>query len=114
MKVLVCGGRNYTNKQKVFDTLDRIHNINKINCIIHGKARGADKLGEEWAKEKGISIKSFPADWKTLGKIAGAIRNEKMANENPDICVAFKGGSGTKDMKEKCEKKGIKIISIND
>lgn len=47
--------------------------------IISGNARGVDTIGEEIAKEEGIDLTIFPANWKKYGKAAGYKRNEKMA-----------------------------------
>ena len=62
-------------------------------------ARGADTLGEQYAKERGIPIRYFPADWQTLGKSAGYQRNVQMA-QYADALVAFWDGrsKGTKHM----------------
>lgn len=50
MRVLVCGGRNYNDRKRVFSTLDRIG----ITHLIQGGARGADALAKDWAKLRGI------------------------------------------------------------
>lgn len=62
-------------------------------------ARGADSLGEQYAKERGIPVRYFPADWQTLGKSAGYQRNVQMA-AYADALVAFWDGQskGTKHM----------------
>jgi hypothetical protein len=60
----------------------------EVTEIVSGKARGADTLGEQYAKEKGIPVKEFPADWNKYGKAAGPIRNEEMARY-ADWLIAF-------------------------
>jgi hypothetical protein len=42
---------------------------------IVGKAKGADTLGEQYAKANGFAVKEFPADW-NKGKSAGYERNK--------------------------------------
>lgn len=105
LKVLVCGGREYTNRDKVFDVLDKIHNKYTIERIIHGDAEGADTLAREWAVENEIIREEYPAKWKTfkkegrLVKSAGPIRNQEMFNKSsPDLVVAFPGARGTQGM----------------
>ena len=49
-KVLVCGGRNYGDRETVQRTLDRIRPAE----IIHGAARGAGTLAGEYALERDI------------------------------------------------------------
>ena len=54
-------------------------------------------LGEQYAKEHGIPLVLFPADWDRYGKRAGYIRNDKMAryaSEKDGILIAFPVGEG--------------------
>jgi hypothetical protein len=69
----------------------------KIDKIISGGARGADKLSEKYAKENNIEIEIFPADWNKYGKAAGFKRNYDII-DNCDVVIAFWNGesSGTK------------------
>lgn len=104
--VLVCGGRDYSDRERVFRVLDRVAQRVEISAIRHGAARGADALAGEWARARGIPEQPFPADWRTHGKRAGPLRNAAMLAEQgagtPDrvvVCgVAFPGGGGTADM----------------
>lgn len=97
--MLVCGGRDYTNRERIYAELDRLHALRPIGVLIHGCARGADAIAAKWAFEHGISVNPFPADWSTHGKKAGPMRNEKMLAEGkPDVVFAFPGGKGTSDM----------------
>ena len=57
--------------------------------LIHGGARGADKLAGAVAEEAGWEVVEFPADWDRWGKRAGYIRNAEMVNQFPDFCLAF-------------------------
>jgi len=100
MKVLVCGGRDYTDLPKLCDVLDDMHAKSQITLIIHGAARGANKLASYWAKSRGVEQRAFPADWQKHGKAAGPIRNLQMLEEGqPDLCIAFPtGGPGTRNM----------------
>ncbi len=99
MRLLVCGGRDFVNREFVFAALDRAHAMRPVAVLIHGAARGADTIGAEWAKARGIQALAFPADWNRDGKAAGPIRNKRMLDEGkPDCVVAFPGGSGTAHM----------------
>lgn len=73
-------------------------------------AQGADRLGERYGKERGYSIRYFPADWDGKGRSAGFIRNEEMA-KNADALVAFWDGQsrGTKHMIETAKKHKLDI-----
>jgi hypothetical protein len=114
MRVLVCGGRFYTDRRTVFRTLDQMHADGaQISCIIEGEAKGADLLGAAWASSRGVALAPFPADWDRYGLGAGPIRNKQMLIEGkPDIVVCFPGGSGTADMKKQALKAGVKVIEV--
>jgi hypothetical protein len=59
MKVIVAGSRGFRDYELVCKTLDDM----KISTIISRCARGADKLGERYAHERGIPLEQFPARW---------------------------------------------------
>ena len=100
MKVLVCGGRDYQDRDHVFLQMDRLHVLYHFTEVIHGGASGADNLADEWAVSRGIHQSVFKADWKEYGNAAGPIRNQEMLMMgHPDMVVAFPGGKGTQNMK---------------
>lgn len=112
MKALVCGGRNYSDANRVFVELDRIHAERPIDLVIHGGASGADLLGWSWAIAKNIPAREYPADWVKHPKVGGFIRNQQMADAKPDVCIAFPGGNGTADMVARARKAGIELIEF--
>ena len=80
MKLIIAGTRTFTNYQKLKQICDHfLQDQNNIE-IVSGACRGADKLGEQYAKERNIKITRFPANWNKYGKAAGPKRNEQMAN----------------------------------
>src|SRR3569833_724971 len=96
MKVLVCGGRRYTDQTFAFAVLDRVHVKRPITLIIEGGATGADRFAREWAIARGVRYQTFEANWQRYGNRAGPVRNHTMLREGkPDFVVAFAGGSGT-------------------
>lgn len=112
MKVLVCGGRDFNDRELLFKTLDRLHRANPITLVIHGGARGADALGDQWADAEFVECKAFQADWDTHGKAAGPIRNSQMLQEKPDLVVACPGGPGTADMVRKARAAGVAVLEV--
>jgi hypothetical protein len=68
--------------------------------IIAGGASGADTSAIDWAKARGATYQEYPAEWEKYGpNYAGFIRNQEMLDkELPDLCIAFPGYRGTKDM----------------
>jgi len=78
MRILVCGGRDFTDWKAAFRALDAAHAKRPITCIIHGDARGADRSGKAWAIMNEIDHVPFPAAWDKHGNRAGPIRNQQM------------------------------------
>lgn len=112
MRLLVCGSRTFAFRRAVFETLDNVHKLRPITCIIEGGATGADALAGLWAKENHIELIEVPADWKTHGKAAGPIRNKEMLRLNPDKVFAFvdkplKESRGTAHMVSIATKEGV-------
>lgn len=92
MKVIIAGGRDFTDYEKLSTFCDKVlANTSEVE-IVSGVARGADILGEIYAEERGYPVKQFPADWNTHGKSAGHKRNAQMA-DYADALVAFWDGS---------------------
>ncbi len=111
MRVLVCGGRGFTDLGAVFTGLWRIHDKKPISLVIEGGAKGADRSAHDWAEHVGVPTIRFRADWKRLGPAAGPIRNQRMLDEGkPDLVVAFPGGKGTANMKELAKKAGVEVV----
>lgn len=114
MRILVCGGRDFTDRNLVYQTLHDYMLEDNIT-IIHGAASGADSLANIWAKAFNHKIESYPADWDKYGKRAGYIRNVQMLNEGkPDLVIAFPGGKGTQMMINLAEAANVPVIRIND
>lgn len=103
MRLLVCGGRHYHNRDRVFATLDRIHEKKTITAIIEGAATGADALAAEWAMNHDIN----------LAECYGGGATEFMASLVPDGAVAFGGGTGTAHMIGILKRRGIAVMEVD-
>lgn len=111
MIVIVCGGRNFSDREHLFKTLDTLHEVHGFTLIVHGAARGADRLAGEWATARGIACEPVAVDWQTYGLAAGPTRNRVMLRRfKPELVVAFDGGTGTDHMMRIAEKAGVKVI----
>ena len=114
-RVAVTGGRKYRNRDLVWSTLDAYHGAFGISMLILGGARGADKHAQDWAIDRRVSHCVMYADWDNAPKYAGMLRNRRMIDEGkPDVCIAFPGGRGTKDMRTRCRKGGIQVLKIDE
>ena len=111
-RVLVCGGRAYSDHHIIRAVLNHINKEQGIGTIIHGGANGADKLGGDWGATHKVPVEEYRADWDTFGKSAGIRRNITMLEVGqPDIVVWFTGGVGTEHMKGiALKKKGVQVI----
>ena len=110
VKVLVCGGRDYTNREELFAAMDELHQEYGITMVIHGDARGADKLAGAWAASRGIHYAAVPALWDFYDRSAGPMRNAAMLTLRPILCIAFPGGAGTAGMMRMAETAHIPVI----
>lgn len=112
-RIIVCGGRDFTDRELLEGTLDAIMGRWGDMMLIHGAARGADRMASNWAFARGIPQWHFPADWKRYGKGAGPMRNQQMLDEgNPSLVVAFPGGDGTADMVRRAKAAGVAVYRI--
>ena len=108
MRILVCGGREYADRARVWGVLDAFHGEEgKVSHIIQGGADGADALAREWALARCVPVTTYPANWSKFGKAAGPMRNADMARAEYSMALdlgkrvlvlAFPGGRGTRSM----------------
>ena len=117
IKVIIAGTRDFNDyaflKKNVDYFLQGINPNNEEIEIVSGNARGADKLGERYAKEHNLPVKLFPANWDKYGKRAGYLRNQEMANYS-DMLIAFwdEKSKGTKHLIDIAKKQGLTVIVI--
>lgn len=109
-KIIIAGGRDFFKYEIVEEYCDVVVKNISNPFIISGGQRGADQLGERYARERNIPLKIIPANWNKYGKSAGPIRNREMSKE-ADRLIAFWDGKskGTKDMIDVAKSKGIPI-----
>jgi hypothetical protein len=104
-RVLVTGGREFALPDEVHRILYPIHQRKGIAELGHGDAEGADTLCKLWALSMGIPTAEYEVtqdQWDLYGNRAGNMRNSRMLREfKPTLGIAFPGGSGTADMREK-------------
>lgn len=99
-RVIIAGGRDFNNYENLASAMDLyLTNQKKKIVIVCGMAKGADMLGERYAKERGYEIAYFPAEWNRYGRSAGMVRNIQMAYNADAVCAFWDGKSrGTKHM----------------
>lgn len=80
-RIIVAGSRDFNNYELVKNILDEYMEYPQFKnpVIVSGGARGADSLGERYAKENNLQLEIYPADWNRYGKSAGYKRNVEIA-----------------------------------
>jgi len=113
--VLVTGGRDYKDVGTVFDCLTTLDAQFERIIVVHGDAPGADSLAYKVCDEVGIEQSRNPAAWKKYQRASGPIRNTLMLDLfNIDLVIAFPGVTGTADMCEQAEARGIPVMTPED
>lgn len=98
-KVLIAGSREWHYQQPIEAELRMAyHDLGGQPLIVmHGGARGADRIGGAVARFLGFKEEVYPPDWNSHGKRAGFLRNRQMVEQVPDLVLAFQvnGSKGT-------------------
>ena len=112
MNVLICGDRDWWEMMPIVRVIDLLP---EGTTVIHGAARGADAIAGTIAKNRGLTVLSFPAEWTRYHKGAGPIRNKQMLDKGkPDLVIYFhhalEDSKGTKNMVTIARKAGISVL----
>lgn len=112
-RVIVAGSRGFTDYAYLEDLLDLTFSLNNYPdiSIVSGTARGVDRLGEEYAENRGYPVVRYPADWEAHGRAAGHIRNRLMA-DNAEVLVAFwdEKSRGTEGMIKAARERNLDVF----
>ena len=128
MKVIICGDRDADDFNFLIAAISAAKKEGiEITEIVSGGARGADELGEQYARMHDIEVKVFEAKWndisapdalikvnnwgKKYNAKAGFARNEEMACYAEAVIALQPNGPtpGTKDMIDRAHKHNLKI-----
>lgn len=153
MKIIICGSRNIElkNKEFIFKTLidiiskeqyDKEVSNKDLEIVSGNNPKGADYIGELFAKNNNLKLTLFPAEWNNekpkkpenwgstptcvlkpnyygqYNSLAGYLRNQTMANYSQgEICVAFdaeekRDNTGTRDMIKRAKKAWMKVYHV--
>lgn len=122
-RIVICGGRHFNDYEQLKTTITNFLKQRKIEIenveIVSGHCQGADMLGEQYAKEYGLNLTIFPADWQRYKRKAGPIRNKQMIEyimqtENKAV-IAFvsENSKGTKQTVLLAKRAGIFVIETH-
>jgi hypothetical protein len=93
--VCIFGSRDWPGPDSLIR--DEVTRLAQSTVVVVGGARGVDTKAEDFARQRGLTVRRFNADWAT-GKGAGFDRNSRMV-EASDCGIAFWDGKspGTRD-----------------
>ena len=110
--VLVTGSRAWEDRKAIREALD----AEKPTCVLVGDCpTGADAITRQWCQAMGVPCSVFLANWKSLGKKAGPMRNKAMvdglAKFSDRVALAFPLGEspGTRGCIKLCEAAGVVV-----
>jgi len=99
---ILCGGsRGWDDPELIVDVLARLEAERGLNpLIVHGGARGADRMIGAAAEGLGYLVEVHIPDWASSRGRAGFIRNQLMVDLGAELCLAFWDGDshGTRDL----------------
>lgn len=113
-RLWVGGSRTFADRELLFRKLDVLTwRVRRKVVVVHGGAKGVDKLAGEWAWERGWTQEVHHPDWDRLGKKAGAVRNGEMAKA-ADAAVFFwdESSPGARDAIAKAKQAGTPVRVI--
>lgn len=127
MRILIFGGRDFTNYERVEYDVKQIVPPGVKPTFICGLANGADMACKYLHDKYESDIEYYEADWGDIvtkpcvikqgnygpyNALAGYIRNQRMLDEGePDVCIGYWDGisRGTKDMVNRINKANIPL-----
>jgi len=117
-KIAIVGSRNFVDYPYFKSIIDVYLLKDDLSVeFVSGGAKGSDALAEQYANEHNIPIHIHYPDWKSLGKIAGRIRNQSIIDDSDELIAFWDGfSSGTKMTISFAKAKGIpyKVVYINE
>lgn len=94
MRIIIAGTRTLNDPEFVEDAVRKSGFV--VTEVVSGCARGIDTLGSEWAAQRKIPVKLFPAndDFALSSTLGGFARNGDMAAYGEALILIWDGMSG--------------------
>jgi hypothetical protein len=114
VRVVVSGSRTWSSPFIRGQIYDRLKELPRGSHVLHGDARGIDRIAGEVAKTLDLLVEVHPAEWEQHGKRAGIVRNIEMLDTGPDLVIAYWDGEsrGTKHMIDAARERGVPVEVI--
>jgi YspA, cpYpsA-related SLOG family len=113
-RILWTSSRMATDYDLVRDVIAKVvAEFGPAAVLVHGGAKGGDQLAERAARALGIRTEPHSARWRTEGRAAGPLRNQRMVDAGADVCIALLVAGlpcrGTRDCARHAEAAGIPV-----
>jgi hypothetical protein len=113
LRLIVFGGRQYTDKAHVFATLDRIHAKKTINLVIENGDSGVAGFAWEWAVQRHVQTCTINANQeRNAADLAEQQCSEMVLEGRPTGCVVFPGGKKTASMAKVAIERNLVIMEV--
>jgi hypothetical protein len=111
-RIAFSGGTECQDTARIWAVLDKALARYPDMVLMHGNAKGADKIASLWASNRKITQIAFEPDWKKDGKACVFKRNDRMLEAQPLHLIAFPGTGITDNIVDKAKKLRIKIADF--
>lgn len=88
-RILVTGSRTWDDPAPIRAALEHWRQQLPGAVLVHGNARGADRIAADIWHSWGLTTEAHPADWDRFGRAAGPARNQAMVAAGAAVCLAF-------------------------
>ena len=105
--VVFSGGQEWHDWRMIWDKLGQIKTrIPHMTLVTTAQRKGADAIAAAWAAEAGVPLVAFTPESR-LGRRAGFVRNEKLANLRPVEALVCQGSGIQANLLDLLKDKGI-------
>lgn len=114
MRLMLVGGRHFSDDRLVVAALHAVHRNRPISVLIHGGSAGVGVPAETWAGRNGVNIVRYPPP--RAGSRADNVRRDLFMLEDgrPDALLAFPGGRRTHKLCAFANGSGIEVMDVEE
>ena len=116
-RVGFAGGKEFDGPEalkRIYHILDITKRRHPDMVLVHGGAqKGAEKIAQSWADNKGVNVIVCTPDWNKHNKAAPFLRNDEMLKLDLVGLIATPGSGITENLVDKAKKKGIPVKHIS-
>ncbi|MGG5810958.1 SLOG family protein [Falsiroseomonas sp. CW058] len=107
MRLIVCGGADYSRRDFIWTCLDRVHRKHTISTLLREDDGGASEIAGQWAISRLVGSTTYARDRRIPGS-ADPI-DAILADGRAETMVAFPGGERIDEFVRRALEAGIKV-----